>query len=201
LVAGYKHVAFERVVLLNDDEKTCFDLIGAKMVPILEHDGALIGESLDICKRLDEIGDEKQIILPASGLDQQVADQLSQVGHAQWALSFPRVIRIGLPEFATEGAQAYFRSKKEKMLEMSFDDALANTGAHKNAVEQVLADLPKLPLPSERENRLSWDDVIIFPRLRGLTLVKGLEFPESIQTYLKEISSLTGVDLYFDRAI
>jgi glutaredoxin 2 len=35
MVAAYKQVPFERVVLLNDDEKTCHDLIGKKMVPIL----------------------------------------------------------------------------------------------------------------------------------------------------------------------
>jgi glutaredoxin 2 len=118
-----------------------------------------------------------------------------------WPLNFARVTRIGLPEFATESAREYFRVNKEKMIGESFDAALARTEADKVVVEAMLASLPALSLPSRRDNRLSWDDVMIFPMLRCLTLIRDLKLPALVRDYLEEVSQLTGVDLYFDRAI
>ncbi|WP_432697295.1 glutaredoxin 2 [Marinobacterium sp. YM272] len=201
MVAGYKRVAFERVVLLNDDEKSCFDLIGKKMLPVLQQDGLVIGESLDICRKLDEIGKPEQEILPETGLAAQVAEILAPTQHARLALNFARITRLGLPEFATESAREYFRGKKEAIIDESFDAALARTEEYLPAVNEALAQLPALTLPSERAGKLSWDDVQVFPTLRSLTLIKGLVWPEQVQNYLNEVADLTRLDLYFDRAI
>nr|WP_312272342.1 hypothetical protein [Pseudomonas sp.] len=49
MVANYKQVEREKIYLSNDDEATCFELIGAKKVPILQlNDGSRMGERLDI---------------------------------------------------------------------------------------------------------------------------------------------------------
>ncbi len=201
MVAAYKQVPFERVVLLNDDEKTCHDLIGKKMVPILEHDGEITAESLDICHKLDQIGNAARVITPQTPLSKAVTEHLATAGSAMWPLNFARITRIGLPEFATESAREYFRVNKEKMIGESFDAALARTEADKVVVEAMLASLPALSLPSHRDNLLSWDDVMIFPMLRCLTLIRDLKLPTIVSDYLEQVSQLTGVDLYFDRAI
>ncbi|SEG82028.1 glutaredoxin 2 [Marinobacterium lutimaris] len=201
MVAGYKKVPFQREVLLNDDEQTCFDLIGKKMLPVLQHGEQVIGESLDICQKLDEIGDAERVILPQTALAEQFSEAFSAAQPANWKLNFARVTRIGLPEFATDSARDYFRGKKEEMIGETFEEAFAKTDEYLPPVNQALANLPTLTLPSEREGRLSWDDVMIFPMLRSLTLVNGLEWPEPVRNYLNEVADLTRLDLYFDRAI
>lgn len=201
MVANYKQVPFERVILANDDEKSCYDLTGKKELPILEHEGAVMGESLDICRKLDRIGSAEQVIEPGTELSARVDAVLSSVSTDRLALSFARITRIGLPEFATESAREYFRRKKESLIKESFEQALANSDGYKARVEAALSALPRLTTPLERGDRLSWDDVMIFPHLRSLTLVKDLHFPKQVIEYLNGVAELTGGDLYFDRAI
>jgi glutaredoxin 2 len=83
----------------------------------------------------------------------------------------------------------------------SFEQALAETEAHKAVIERVLAELPPLTLPSEQGHTLSWNDVMNFPPLQYLTMVKGLTFPPRLRQWLQEVAELGGVELYFDRAI
>lgn len=201
MVANYRQVGdLEQVVLLNDDEATCHRLIGQKMVPIFEHQGVAIGESMAIAKLLDELGEADKGIRPLQ-LGEAIQPLLQPVQAQSWALNFPRITRIGLDEFATGEAREYFRAKKEAMLGCSFEQALADTEAYKAEIEPVLAELPSLTLPSEQGHTLSWNDVMNFPTLRSLTLVKGLKFPLRLQRWLHEVAELSGVELYFDRAI
>ncbi|MFC6477318.1 hypothetical protein ACFQDN_13365 [Pseudomonas asuensis] len=114
---------------------------------------------------------------------------------------FLRSIAIGLPEFATQSARDYFRVRKEKMIERLFEQALGETLLHKKAVEKMLAGLKVLPLPADNGNTLSWDDVLIYPTLRNLTMVKGLVIPAHVSHYIQAIAALTGTHTYYDRAI
>lgn len=201
MVANYKKVDHDKVYLLNDDEKSCHDLIGAKMVPILQFDdGTAMGESLDIAKFFDEQGTLEQVIRPA-GYHQSIAPFFEKVRLASWCLLFPRNIAIGLPEFETQEAKDYFRQNKEAMIERSFEQALDETEQHKLEMEAVLAEIPELILPSQHDNTISWDDVFIYPNLRNLTMVKGLIFPQQILRYIQEVTEITGSHTYFDRAI
>ena len=55
MIFGLKNLAFEKIVLLNDDESTPVGLIGKKAVPILiKENGEAMPESLDIVKYVDE---------------------------------------------------------------------------------------------------------------------------------------------------
>ena len=201
IVAHYRQVSdLEQVVLLNDDEDSCQRLIGQKMVPIFEHQGVAIGESMDIAKLLDELGEGPKSLRPLQ-LAEAIQPHLQPVQAHSWALTFPSVTRIGMNTFATEPARNYFRRNKEAMLVCSFGQALAETDTHKAVIEGVLAELPPLTLPSERDNTLSWNDVMNFPPLQYLTLVEGLAFPPRLQQWLHEVAELGGVELYFDRAI
>ncbi|MBA4503301.1 glutaredoxin 2 [Marinobacterium marinum] len=201
MVANYRQVSdLEQVILLNDDEETCHRLIGQKMVPIFEHQGVAIGESMEIAKLLDDLGAADKRLRPLQ-LSEAIQPLFQPVQFQSWALNFPRVTRIGLADFATESSCEYFRAKKEALLGCSFEQALADTEAHKADIERALAELPALSLPSEQGNTLSWNDVMNFPVVRSLTLVKGLRFPPRVEQWLHEVSALSGVELYFDRAI
>jgi glutaredoxin 2 len=201
LVANYRQVPdLEQVILLNDDEETCHRLIGKKMVPIFEHQGVAIGESMDIAKLLDELGEAPKALWPLQ-LAEAIQPRLQPVQAHSWALTFPRVTRIGMQTFATESARDYFRRGKEAMLGCSFEQALAETDTHRAIIESVLTELPPLTLPSEQGNTLSWNDIMNFPLLQSLTMVSGLAFPPRLQQWLQEVAVLGGVELYFDRAI
>ena len=45
------------------------------------------------------------------------------------------------------------------------------------------------------------EDVLVFPILRNLTVVRGIEWPQKIMDYLLRMSEASGVPLYFDRAL
>lgn len=200
MIAGYKHIQVEYIVLLNDDAETCMRLVNKKQVPILEFDdGSAMVESLDIAHKFDEIGDAKRIMLPASKNQDVVGEQLSKVSSDINALLYPRNVKAGLPEFATKSAIAYFQTKKEKSLGKTFDQAMSETPIHKQKVEDQLAHLTFHP--RNTENTIGWDDVMIFPTLRNLTIVKDIKMPKILADYVAHISSLTGIELYYDRAL
>lgn len=201
MVANYKEVPHEKVYLLNDDEKSCHDLIGAKMVPILQFDdGKAMGESLDIAKMFDELGNNNKVIRPATYY-QTISPFFEKIMMASWCLLFPRNIAIGLPEFKTQEAKDYFRRNKEAMINQSFEQAFSETEQHKVEMEAVLAEMPELILPSQHAHTISWDDVFIYPDLRNLTMVKNLHFPEHILRYINEVTELTLSHCYYDKAI
>ena len=200
MVAGYKRVPVEYIVLLNDDSDTCMRLVHKKQVPILEFDdGTAMVESLDIAHKFDEIGEKSRVVSPVTDLQKKFSDALSEVSSDINALLYPRNVKASLPEFATKSAIEYFQGKKEKNLGKSFDQAMSETAEHKKKVEDKLATLPFHP-DNTNEN-LSWDDVMIFPTLRNLTIVKDIKMPQQLQNYVRHISALTGVQLYYDRAL
>lgn len=201
LVAHYRQVEdLEQVVLLNDDEATCNRLIGRKMVPIFEHQGVSIAESMDIARLLDELGSGERALRPLQ-LSEAIQPLMQPVQAHSQALTFPRINRIGMQTFATAAARDYFRRKKEALLGCSFEQALADTEQHRRVIEQVLAQLPPLTLPSEQGYTLSWNDVLNFPPLQYLTVVEDLAFPSRLKQWLYEVAELGGVELYFERAI
>lgn len=201
MVAHYKQVPVEQVYLLNDDEATCIELIGAKQVPILQFDdGRAMGESLDIARKLDELGNPQRLIRP-HGDYLPIQEHINQVRLASWCLIFPRDIALGLPEFATQAARDYFQAKKEQIIQRPFAQALAETSEHKAVVEAMLTSLPPLDLPSTHGDTLSWDDVLLYPGLRNLSMVEGLAFPPAVRVYVEEVARLTETATYFSRAI
>lgn len=201
MVAHYKRVPVEQVYLLNDDEASCFALIGSKQVPILQFDdGRAMGESLDIARKLDELGDPARPIR-SHGDYLPIQEHINQVRLAIWCLLFPRDIALGLPEFATQAARDYFRAKKELIIQRSFEQAMSETTEHRAAVEAMLASLPALALPSAHGGTLGWDDVLLYPGLRNLSMVKDLAVPRAVRAYIDEVAQLTDTSTYFDRAI
>ncbi|MFV1942716.1 hypothetical protein VPH49_18040 [Pseudomonas luteola] len=116
-------------------------------------------------------------------------------------LLFPRSIAIGPPEFATQSEREYFQLCKEKMTECSFEQDLEEIPLHKQSAEKMLVGLKVLPIPADNGNTLSWDDILIYPTLRNLTVVKGLAMPSHVSHYVESVAALTGAYTYYDSAL
>lgn len=199
LVAHYRRVGeLERVVLAADDEESGRRL-GCRQLPIFEHQGVTIGDSMAIARLLDELGEPGQLLRPLA-LREAILPQLQPVQASLQALIAPRLEQAGCDSLASAEARASFRRQQEAQLGITFAQARAQTAHHRARVEPVLAALPPLTLPSSRHHTLSWNDVLNFPLLYGLSLVESLTLPAWLRQWLLEVARLGGVMLYFDRA-
>jgi glutaredoxin 2 len=196
---GIKDIDFELVTLLNDDEATPIGMIGAKMCPILEReDGTFMGESMDIVAYLDALDGDP--VFAQSANREDLAGWISDTGVLYRQLLFPRWVAAPLEEFATEGARAYFTAKKENSIG-PFDEALANTATYKAEYEAALRLLePMIATPQAVNGELSYDDIDMFGRLRGITLIKDLDIPAGVRAYIDYFAEASGVPLYDDVA-
>ena len=197
MVANYTGVPHKKVLLLNDDDETCHKLIGKKMVPILKlDDGRAKGESLDIVDKILSLAPADKQLQPAHQAE-KVTTVLSEYSSDMNTLLFPRNILIDQPEFATASARDYFQVKKEKVIAMTFTEAMSKTEHYIGRINDMLSKLPLLKASAS----LGMDDVLIFPFLRNLTMVKGLEWPQPVKQYVDDIAALTDIHLYWQQAV
>lgn len=202
MIFGLRNVPVEEIVLLNDDEATPIGLIGAKQVPILQKpDGSHMGESLDIVRYVDEFAGQARLDKTIRPAVQAWLDQASQPCNH---LVMPRDVRLEppLPEFATAEAVAYFVQKKEQNIG-SFEQNLAETHTYLERIHLALPELAALlgEQPYLNGSAPGMEDIIIFPMLRNLTLVKGIAFPAKLQAYIERLSAESKVPLYSERAL
>ncbi len=202
MIFGLRNVPVEEIILLNDDEATPIGLIGAKQVPILQKpDGSHMGESLDIVRYVDEFAGQARLDETIRPAVQAWFDQASQPCNH---LVMPRDVRLEppLPEFATAEAVAYFVQKKEQNIG-SFEQNLAETHTYLERIHLALPELAALlgGQPYLNGSAPGMEDIIIFPVLRNLTLVKGIAFPAKLQAYIERLSAESKVPLYSARAL
>ena len=202
MIFGLRNVPVEEIILLNDDEATPIGLIGAKQVPILQKpDGSHMGESLDIVRYVDEFAGQARLDETIRPAVQAWFDQASQPCNH---LVMPRDVRLEppLPEFATAEAIAYFVQKKEQNIG-SFEQNLAETHTYLERIHLALPELAALlgEKPYLNGSAPGMEDIIIFPVLRNLTLVKGIVFPAKLQAYIERLSAESKVPLYSERAL
>ena len=201
MAAALRGVATELVYLPNDDEDTPIRLIGAKQLPILQkEDGSHMGESLDIVRyfyRQD-----------SSALDEAVRPEIQAWVDAfgDWGnrLIMPRDVQLGLPEFAAKSSVAYFKAKKEAFLEASFEQLLQETPRYLAQAQKALHVLDGLIAPNAdyaNGTHLSMEDILVFPLLRNLSMVKGVAYPDNVAHYVRAMSQAAKIPLFFDRAV
>ena len=201
MAAALRGVATELVYLPNDDEDTPIRLIGAKQLPILQkEDGSHMGESLDIVRyfyRQD-----------SSALDEAVRPEIQAwvdaFGDWGYRLIMPRDVQLGLSEFAAESSVAYFKGKKEAWLEASFEQLLQETPRYLAQAQEALRALDGLIAPNAgyaNGTHLSMEDILVFPLLRNLSMVKGAAYPDNVAHYVRAMSQAAKIPLFFDRAV
>jgi glutaredoxin 2 len=199
MIFGKKMVPVENIYLLNDDEDTPNKLIGKKMVPILvKDDGSAMGESLDIVHYIDQLtggAPLNTIIRP------EIEGWIKITDTYRNFLTLPRCISIKLPEFATQSAIDYFISKKTTIFG-DFQQHLRNSQIYIDRLNADLIALSPLILSDRGVNgTFSMEDILLFPLLRNLAMVKGVEWTAPVIDYMNSISRITQIPLFDDRTI
>ena len=116
----------------------------------------------------------------------------------------PRDVQLGLPEFAAESSVAYFKGKKEAWLGASFEQLLQETPRYLAQAQEALHALNGLiALNADYANgtHLSMEDILVFPLLRNLSMVKGVAYPDNVAHYVRAMSQAAQIPLFIDRAV
>lgn len=201
MIFGLRNLPVQLDYFLNDDDASPTALIGTKQVPILQKaDGSYMAESLDIVRYIDTLSGSHHINETIRPEVQTWFDHFNNWGNL---LITPRIPKLKLPEFATQNAIDYFIHKKQDSIG-SFEQHLAKTAQHIAQAQTQLAQLSAL-LPENsiylNGKDLSMEDIIIFPLLRNLSMVKGLIFPPNLLSYIQNMAKQANVNVYFDQAI
>jgi len=191
MIFGLKNLAFEKIVLLNDDESTPVGLIGKKAVPILiKENGEAMPESLDIVKYVDENYGEK---LLNDDIRPEISEWMKTVGSYYNHLLLPRFVRLG--------AVYYLKKRKTESIG-NFEENFTNSDKYIARLTLDLTVLDKLIVSANAANgKLSLEDIMLFPMLRNLTCIKGLVLPPNVAKYTERMAELSQVELYSDRAV
>lgn len=204
MIFGLKQVPHQLIFLDNDDIETPTALVGKKVVPILEMVNTegktvVMPESMDIVKYVD--GDSrwgKPLLKPATNREDikaffdSIADLSRRCTRPRFALSSI------LPEFHTPAARAAFvRNHPFKTGPFDYTENLMNTKLVSDLGEK-LKDLDGLIFSADcvTEGGMSYDDIDVFGKTRGLTVVKGLVLPPKLKAYLERMAEKTEIPLY-----
>lgn len=197
-VFGLKGIAFDHVILLNDDVATPTSMIGKKMAPILEHDGRFIAESMDIVAHVDGLSGASILSGPRNP---SVAQWISDASNTLFPLALPRWAAADLEEFSTTEARAYFKRNKEAIIG-PFKDHMAASRDYIDTLNRHLPALELLILSADAVNgELSEDDVHLFATLRTMSIVAGIIYPPAVDAYRVRMAERTGIDLHDKIAI
>jgi len=193
MIFGLKNVPVELVVMRNDDEETPKKLIGQKMAPILQkQDGSAMPESMEIVHYVDRLEGEPLI---TGALNPAIGEWLRQMNSYVNKLLLPRIAEAGFAEFATPEARDYFRNKKQASIG-DFDELKTHAPGLIKKVSDDLRKLDKLIVqPNAVNGELSEDDFNLFPLLRSLTLVTGIDWPSRVADYRDNMAKQTQVNL------
>lgn len=199
MIFGLKNIPVELIALLNDDEVTPTRMIGQKMAPILQKDDSrYMPESMDIVHYVDKL-DGKPLL--TGKRNPAIETWLRKVNGYANRLLIPRFAKSAFDEFATPEARAYFVKKKEAAIG-SFADHLAHSpGLVKNISDDLRALDKSIVQPNAVNGELSEDDIHLFPLLRNLTLVSGVNWPSRVAAYRDNMAKQTQINLLSSMAI
>ncbi len=203
MIIGWKGLQVEEEILANADEQRHYELIGAKMVPILEKDnGDRIKESLDIVAYIDQnCGQPLLCDSPEQYEHSELNNWLERAAPLIRHLVHPRNIRIFGQDFPAQVDRDYYEVRKSRSIG-PFDAAFTNSAHYIGELEPLLEELKPLLKQSQlRLGRPGYAHILLFPALRSLTHVKGLAFPAELRSYLKALSRETKVKLLFEQAL
>jgi len=209
ILAGAKNIPLEIKYLQHDDEKGHIDLIGKKMVPILEWQaGKYMGESLDIVKYLDSLPEYGPPLLTQPESDKLKA--ATPFPDGLYKLGLVAIQNVQFPEFARPSAKAYFIDKKQKQAGMTIEEILANSAKfkadldkHLQLISSILPSVDQLKASNYAINGVAFsiDDITLGATLCYTTLFKGLTVPDNIQLYNDQNSKRWNTPVFYNVAL
>ncbi|WP_414500329.1 glutaredoxin 2 [Zymobacter sp. IVIA_12111.31 C1] len=200
MIFPLKGLSFDMEVLLDDDIRTPTQLIGRKLLPILEKDdGSRMGESMDIVHYVDALPDTPAAI--TSKRRREIAQWCSAIEYTVYQLSMCRWGEMPVHEFSTPSAKAFYVRGKEAWVG-PFKPLLRQTPELLDDVHRALAQLEPLIEADDAVNgELSLDDFSVFPLLHQLSVVKGVQYPARVDAYRRRMAERCNIPLYDEHAI
>ena len=120
-------------------------------------------------------------------------------------LTRPRISRTGLlPEFAFEaGRAAYIRNHPLKEEPLDYEENFRRSPDYLAELNERLKELESMIHCSDHvsPHGLSYDDIDFFGKLRGLTIVKGIDMGPKLEEYLQKMSKKSDIPLYYQISI
>jgi len=182
---------------------------GKKSVPVLEYAPQKhMTDSLDIVKYLDNLSQYGPPILKSyEPVDKQLTDTFNPPNifknTALGKLLLPRLAKLELPEFATDRDRSYWVENHQ---------SIGNLEELYRQTDQILPEAQRLFNSFDEKfvnasaggyihgNSISVDDLIVWPVLRLLTVVKGLEWRNATRRYLDTVHRQTNIPLFENQA-
>lgn len=195
MIFGLKSLPLDLHFILEDDVDTPTALVGKKTAPVLQKpDDSHMAESMEIVHYVDGLHGTP-VVAPAE------ENSAIKLWHdAAWRpilnLAIPRLADADLPEFATEPARAAFKARQEKNFG-PFADLLGQTPDLIRDIEGRLTELDGL---LAGRDHVDADDFALYPSLRMLSIVKGVQYPANVQRYMTRMEQSTGVGLHSGQA-
>ena len=117
-------------------------------------------------------------------------------------LLLPRFAKSAFDEFSTPAACKYFVDERKRASAGNFADLLAHSDGLIKNISDDLRALDKLIVkPNAVNGELSEDDIQLFPLLRNLTLVAGINWPSRVADYRDNMAKQTQINLLSSMAI
>ena len=172
--------------------------IGSKQVPFLElDDGTFIKESRDICEYIAKIQNFK---IEDSNNDTYLADKLNGLADHNRKVIYPRMPHNpkNTCDFPTQSSKDYFLNKKALYIGNMAELLINPPKDSVNAITETLQSIDsQVQFPFINGDKLSWDDVYLFPILFILTMAKEIiVIPTNIKKYIDNIELNTNIELY-----
>ena len=190
MTLGFLDIPYESVVLSYDDESTPVKLTGKKMLPIVEIDGTVHNESLDIIARLDvkeKLGLPGELSLDFSQLLEKLGKNIHSLAMPYW---------IFTPEF-NEASRKYFQVKKEAK-RGPFKELVRNRQLFEVPLLNDLLSLIRELKPFYQNEHITGYDILIASHLWGLYVVPEFQFPHELHIYLQEVKRICRFDYHQD---
>lgn len=191
---GLHGLDVDTTVVMEGDAETPIALVGRKALPILVNpDGEAMAESMDIVRYIDGLGEHAFAIEAKS-------PALKGWHDLAWPpalkLFIPRSTEADFAEISTPQAREAYRIREVKAFG-DLDTLRAGTPSLLIEMNAMLEGLE--PLLADR-TVIDADDFLIYPLLRSLSIVLGLEFGKEASSYLLRMKEVTKVPLLFGQA-
>jgi glutaredoxin 2 len=194
LACGLLGVSYESRVLPYDDEITPVKLTGKKMLPIIEYNGAVINESLDIISLIDENDILGVKSFTASEEFRILDDFLNQLAGPIHSMAMPYWIYT--PEFSSE-SRSYFQKKKE-IKRGPFKELVHRRIHFEEELRPLLKKIEEKISPFYESKAIGIKDLLLASHMWGLYVVPEFQFSEKVHFYLQQVKRACRFDYHKD---
>ncbi len=195
MALGFFGLDYESIVLDYNDEETPIALTGTKMLPIMEIDGVVMNESLEIIKTL-AMKSDKDLFL--SELDGEKWDQLNLLLNTLGS----DIHNLCMPYWAwskefTPEAREYF-IKKKSAKRGPFNILAQNKDIYLQGLDSTLSSLTSKLIPFYENSNITILDIALASHLWGMYIFPEFQFPPQIHIYLQSVREKTNFNYHED---